>query len=145
MEKLDLDTVIVVQKFHHHILLCTIIVFTNQNPMYYILTHQVLGGKYSHWIAILQEFNLEFAKATSKKCLVFVELMCDLPCAMMETDPKYSFSDEFLFLISKTDPWYGDLIIYLQPHIFQPDLSRDDHHRIRQHAKYYLILNDMLY
>ena len=95
--------VIVVQKFHHYILLCTTTILADQNPMYYILTRQVLGGKYSHWIVILQEFDLEFAKATSKKSLVFAELMCDLPCASMESDPDDSFSDEFMFLISTTD------------------------------------------
>ena len=81
--------------------------------MYYILTRQVLGGKYSQWIAILQEFDLEFAKATSKKSLVFVELMCDLTCAFTDSEPSDSFLDEFLFLINTIDPWYGDLIIYL--------------------------------
>ena len=81
--------------------------------MYYILTRQVLGGKYSRWIIILQEFDLEFAKATSKKSLVFAELMCDLPCATTEYDPSDSFLDEFMFLISTSDPWYGDLLIYL--------------------------------
>ena len=74
----------------------------------------MLGGKYSLWIVILQEFDLEFAKATSKKSLVFVELMFDLPCALMDSEPSDSFPDEFMFLISMTDPWYGDLIIYLQ-------------------------------
>ena len=113
--------------------------------MYYILTHQVLGGKYSQWIVILQEFDLEFTKATSKKCLVFSELMCDLPYASMESEPSDSFPDEFLFLISITNPWYGDLLIYLQTQRFQPNLSCDDHHHIRHHAKYYLILNDTLY
>ena len=106
-------TVIVVQKFRQYILLRTTIVLADQNPMYYILNHQVLGGKYSRWIVILQEFDLEFSKATSKKSLVFVELMCDLPYASTENDPSDSFSDELLFLISTTDPWYGDLIIYL--------------------------------
>ena len=81
--------------------------------MYYILTCQVLRGKYSHWIVILQKFDLEFAKATSKKSLVFAELMCDLPCALIESEPSDSFLDEFLFLISTTDFWYGDLLIYL--------------------------------
>ena len=94
------------------------IVIADQNPMYYILTRQVLGGKYSRWIIILQEFDLKFAKATSKKSLVFVELMCDLPCALMEAEPNDSFPDEFLFLISTTNLWYGYLIIYLQTHIF---------------------------
>ena len=105
--------VIAVQKFRHYILLCTTTVLADQNPMYYILTHQVLGGKYSHWIAILQEFDLEFAKTISKKSLVFAELICDLPYATMESEPNDSFSDEFLFLISTTDPWYGDLLIYI--------------------------------
>ena len=53
VEKLALDTVIAVQKFRHYILLRTTIVLTDQNPMYYILTHQVIGGKYSRWIIIL--------------------------------------------------------------------------------------------
>ena len=77
------------------------------------MTRQVLGGKYSRWIVILQEFDLEFTKATSKKFLVFAELMCDLPCALMEAETNDSFLDQLLFLISTTDPWYGDLIIYL--------------------------------
>ena len=105
--------VIAIQKFCHYILLRTTTVLADQNPMYYILTRQVLGGKYSLWIVILQEFDLEFAKATSKKSLDFVELMCDLPCASMESEPSDSFLDEFLFLISTTDPWYGYLLIYL--------------------------------
>ena len=53
VEKLGLAMVIVVQKFHHYILLRTTIVLVDQNPMYYILTCQVLGGKYSCWIIIL--------------------------------------------------------------------------------------------
>ena len=57
---------------------------------------------------------MEFSKATSKKSLVIAELMCDIPYALMESKPNDSFLDEFLFLISTTDPWYGDLLIYLQ-------------------------------
>ena len=71
--------------------------------------------------------------------------MCDLPYALMDTEPSDSFSDEFIFLISTTNPWYGDLIIYLQNQIFHPNISHDDRRRIRHHAKYYLILNDTLY
>ena len=71
--------------------------------------------------------------------------MCDLPCATTESEPSDSFSDEFLFLISTTDPWYGDLLIYLQTQHFQPHLSCDDRRCICHHVKYYLILNDTLY
>ena len=113
VEKLAFATVIAVQKFRHYILLRTTTVLADQNPMYYILTHQVLGGKYSHWIVILLEFELEFANASSKKSLVFTELMCDLPCAVTDYEPNYLFPDEFMFLISTTNLWYGYLIIYL--------------------------------
>ena len=107
--KLALAMVIAVQNFHHYILLRTAPVLADQNPMYYILTRQVLGDKYSCWIVIL----LEFAKATSKKSLVLAEIMCDLPYSSMKSDPSDSFPNEFLFMISTTDPWYGDLLIYL--------------------------------
>ena len=118
MEKLALARVIAVHKFCHYILLRTTTMLENHNPMYYILTHQVLGGKYSWWIVILQEFDLEFAKATSKKSLVFAEIMCDLPYASTKSEPSDSFPDEFMFLISTTDPWYGYFLIYLQTQWF---------------------------
>ena len=45
VEKLALATVIAVQKLCHYILLRTTTILADQNPMYYILTRQVLGGK----------------------------------------------------------------------------------------------------
>ena len=75
---------------------------------------KLLGGKYSKWIVILQEFDLEFEKSKSKKSLVFAELMCDFPSTDIETVVEHPIMDESLFLISTIDPWYGDIIIYLQ-------------------------------
>lgn len=84
------------------------------NPMYHILTKQILGSKYSRWSVILQEFDLNFPKAKSKKSLVFVEIMCDFPHADNETKPLDSLPYESLFLISTYDPWYGYFLLYLQ-------------------------------
>ena len=78
-ENLSLAMVITVHKFHHYLLLRKTTLYVDSNPMYYILTRQVIGGKYSCCIVILQEFELEFSKSNSKKSLVFTELMCDLP------------------------------------------------------------------
>jgi hypothetical protein len=66
VEKLALEATIVVQIFCHYILLRKTIIIADTNPMYYILRRQVLGGKYSRWIMILQEFDLEFEKSKSK-------------------------------------------------------------------------------
>ena len=39
----------------------------------------MIGGKYNKSIVILQEFDLEFVSAKSKKSLIFVELILDFP------------------------------------------------------------------
>jgi hypothetical protein len=145
IEKLALATVIVIQRFLHYIMLRTTTVIVDSNPMYHILTRQVLGGKYSKWIVILQEFDLKFAKSKAKKSLVFAELICDLPHVDEDTKPSDSLSNESMFLISMSDPLYGDILIYLQTQCFQPDISDEERHRIRHHSKRYIIIGDTLY
>ena len=91
--------------------------------MMYILTKQLLGGKYSKWIVILQEFDLEFEKSKSNKSLIFAELMCDFPRNDIETVAEQPIADGSLFLISTIDPWCGDIIVYLQTQYFRSELS----------------------
>ena len=66
---------------------------------------------------------MEFEKSKSKKSLVFAELMCDFPSTDTKTVAEQLTADESLFLISTIDPWYGDIIIYLQTQNFRPELS----------------------
>jgi hypothetical protein len=113
VEKLSLVVVQHVQPFRHYILLRRTTVISDCNPMQHILTRQLLGDKYSKWIVILQEFDLEFERAKSKKSLVFTELICDLLSTEIETVVEDSLPDESLFLISFDDIWYRDIIIYL--------------------------------
>jgi hypothetical protein len=48
-------------------------------------------------------------------------------------------------MINSSDPWYGDIIIYLHTQTFWPDLSSMDHRRIRYQARKYIIIVDTLY
>ena len=41
------------------------------NPMKHILSHRIIGGNYSKWIVVLQEFDIEFINAKAKKSLTF--------------------------------------------------------------------------
>jgi hypothetical protein len=143
VKKLALASLQAIQCFQHYYLSHKTIVISNCNPMQHILTCQLLGGKYSKWIMILQEFDLEFKRAKSNKSLVFSELICNFPYSETENVAADSLSDESLFLISFDDLWYGDNIIYLQTEIFQPTLSSTNRHRIRYHQ--YIILGDTLY
>jgi hypothetical protein len=145
VEKLALAAVCAVQRFRHYILLRTTTVISDCNPMTYILSRQLLGGKYSKWIVILQEFDLEFATAKSKKSLVFAELICSLPSSSSPSHTEDQIPDETLFLISTLDPWYGDIIIYLQTSSFRPGVSKDARRRIRHQSQPYRIIGDTLY
>jgi hypothetical protein len=113
--------------------------------MLHILTRQLLGVKYSKWIVILQEFDLEFERAKSNNSLFFFELICDLPSTKTENVAEDSLPDESLSLISYDDIWCGDMIIYLQTQTFWFDLSSTDRHRIRYQAYQYIIISDTLY
>ena len=86
----------------------------------------MIGGKYNKWIVILQEFYLEFVSAKSKKSLIFLELISNFPSEEEEEVCEDTFVDEHIFLISTLDPWYGDIIIYLQNLKFPTHLSRDE-------------------
>jgi len=74
------------------------------NPFQFVLSRQVIGGKYNRWIVILQEYYLEFLSAKSKKSFVFAELIFELPCEEAIVYEE-NFLNEHLFLISSQDPW----------------------------------------
>ena len=88
-------------------------IVAEMNPMRHILSHRIIGGEYSKWIVILQEFDLEFVNAKAKKYLTFVEIVSQLPDNKEEKIEEEYWEGEHLFLITTTDPWYGTLITYL--------------------------------
>ena len=113
--------------------------------MTYILTHQLLGGEYSKWIVILQEFDLAFTTAKSKKSLVFTELILSLCSASLPVGADEQLPDETRFLISTLNPWYGDIIVYLQTSTFRSELKKYARCRIRHQSQTYCIFRDTLY
>jgi hypothetical protein len=104
VEKIDLVVIHATQRLHHYMFLCKTIVVVDVNPFQYVLTRRIIGGKYNKWIVILQEFNLDFASAKSKKSLVFVELISDFPRLDEDVIHVDSFVDEHIFLFSSSDP-----------------------------------------
>jgi hypothetical protein len=59
--------------------------------------------------------------------------------------PKESPIRGDMFLITSSDPWYGDIPIYLQTLKCPTISSRDERRRILHQSKNYLILDDTLY
>jgi hypothetical protein len=91
----------------------------------------VIGEKISRWIVILQEFDLDFVLAKSKKSLVFVELISELPIESGDVIPDKSSIKGDMFLIASSDPWYGHIPVYLQTLKCPTFASHDERRRIR--------------
>jgi hypothetical protein len=64
-------------------------------------------------MVILQEFDLDFISAKSKKSLVFAELISELPVELGDVVPEESPIQGDMFSIASSDPWYGDILVYL--------------------------------
>ena len=86
-----------------------------------------------------------FQSAKSKKSLVFSELIVEFPTEEDVVVQDDSFPDEHIFLISIFDPWYGDILIYLQTLKYPTAYSREYRRKLCLRAKNYLIIGDTLY
>ena len=49
------------------------------NHFQYVLSQDIIRGKFNKWIVILQGFDLDFQSTNSKKSLVFAELIAEFP------------------------------------------------------------------
>ena len=109
--------------------------FVDVNPFQYVLSWQILKLKFNKWIVILEYFDLDFLSTKSKKSIVFVELISKFPSEeniVVEDEP---FPDEYIFLNSTSDPWYGDILVYLQTLKFPATFSCEHQRNIRVNKK----------
>ena len=120
-------------------------VIANSKPMCYLLSWHLLQGRAAKWVFILQDFDLEFVSPKSTKALTLATIMTDLPPLTTSSPPKDDLPDDFLFVISTDDPWYGDILLYLRTQKFTTHLNREDRQHIRHQSIRHLLIGDVLY
>ena len=120
-------------------------VVVDVNPFQYVLSQWIVGGKFNKSIVILQELDLDFQYSKSKKSLVFAKLIAELLVDEDVAIEEDSFPDEHIFLISTSDPWYRDILFYLQTLKYLAAFSQEEWCKLCIHAKNYLIIGDTLY
>ena len=86
-----------------------------------------------------------FQSAKSKKSLVFAKLIAEFPVEEDISIEEDSFPYEQIFLISTFDPWYGDILIYIQTLKCPASFSREERRKLHTHANKYLIIGYTLY
>lgn len=80
--------------------------------MQYILDQWIITGKFSQWIVILQELNLEFTTPKTNKWIALEKFITDLPIGKYKPPINDTLHDENLFIITIGDPSYGDILTY---------------------------------
>ena len=71
--------------------------------------------------------------------------MVGLPRVSKPLQELESLPDDFLFLMDSSEPWYGDILVYLQTQRFWPSATKDDRRCLRHLTQHYLIVGDALY
>ena len=125
-EKLALVVVFSAQKLRHYIIANHTRVVLDSNPMLYLLRYRLPQGRAAKWVVILQEFDLEFMSPKSMKALALATLMTDLPPLTASSPPTDDPPDDFLFVISTDDPWYGEILLYLRTQNFPTHFNHED-------------------
>ena len=129
-EKLALTVIFSAQKFCRYIIANHTHVVAESNPMWYLLSCHLLQGHMAKWVFVLQELDLEFVSPKITKALMLAMLMIDFPPLTTSPPPKDDLFDDFLFVISMEDPWYGGILLYLRTQNFASHLSHEDRIRI---------------
>jgi hypothetical protein len=70
----------------------------------------------------------------SKRSMVFAELISELPDESRDVTLKESSIKGDMCLISSSNPWYGDILVYLQTLKFPASASRDERRHICHEA-----------
>jgi hypothetical protein len=112
VEKLAL-VVHAIQRFLHYILFHKTTIIVIVNTFQYVLTQSVINENIIIWIVILQEFNLDFVSKKSKNSLVFMERISKFPVESGDVIPEESRIKGDMFFIASSNPWYGDILVYL--------------------------------
>jgi hypothetical protein len=95
----DEKLALAVHKLCHYILLRTNKFIEYSNPMQYFLSQRQINGRFSRWIVILQEYDLELSTPKINKSLVLTELIMMFPSYSQASPVNMDFTNEQLSFI----------------------------------------------
>ena len=88
---------------------------------------------------------MEFVSPKSIKSMALDSLMIEIPLSSSSSLITVTLLDEFIFVMSMKNPWYGGIILYLRTQKFGVHLSHEDRRHIGHQVAHYLLIGDVLY
>ncbi|CAN6677577.1 unnamed protein product [Malus baccata var. baccata] len=134
-----LAVVFALGKFRSYLIGTKVIVFSDHAALKYLLTKKDAKPRLIRWILLLQEFDLEIKDKKGSENVV-ADHLSRFVHSNTEEDLiplRESFSDEQLFSLTITDPWYADIINYKVIKKIPDDFTRAQKDKLVKTAKYY--------
>jgi len=112
-EKELLSIVFAIDKFRSYLVGAKIIVYSDHATLKYLLTKKDTNPRLLRWILLLQEFDLEIKDRKGIENLVGDHLSRMYFKELQELPINDSLRDDMLFKVTKTDPWYPNIINFM--------------------------------
>jgi hypothetical protein len=150
IEKHAFSLVKVVEKFHHFILGKHTLVKVPLPAVKFFLSQTYLSGKLSHWLAKIQEHDLNIMTSTTIKgrdLALHLAQHAENSEEIDEEDSSLStlfYIDNQILPVSE-HPWYKNLIYYLQNQRCPDNLDTHQRRRLCLESARYVIIGDFLF
>jgi len=112
-EKKLLAIVFAIDKFRSYLVGAKIIVYSDHAALKYLLTKKDAKPRLIRWILLLQEFDLEIKDRKGIKNSVADHLSRMYFKEPQKLPVNDSLIDDMLFKVTKTDPWYVNIVNFM--------------------------------
>ncbi|XP_027124143.1 uncharacterized protein [Coffea arabica] len=136
-EKELLAVVFALEKFRSYLLGAKVIIFSDHAALRYLLTKKEAKPRLIRWILLLQEFNLEIRDKKGTENLV-ADHLSRVQVVEDDLPLREAFSDEHLFSINSSLPWYADIVNFLVTDKFPTGWPKAKRDKLRSDAKSYI-------
>jgi hypothetical protein len=150
IEKHAFSLVKVVEKFCHYILGKHTLVKVPLPTVKFFLSQTYLSGKIAHWLAKIQEHDLNIVTSSTIKgrdLSLHLSQHAENDEEIEEEDSSLStlfYIDDQTIPVSE-HPWYKNLVYYLQNQICPDNLDTHQRRRLHLESARYVIIGDLLF
>jgi hypothetical protein len=112
-EKELLAIVFAINKFRFYLVGAKVIIYTNHAALKYLLTKKDAKPHLIRWILLLQEFDLEIKDKKRVENPIADHLSRMQFENSQELPINYLLRDDMLFKVTKSDPWYANIVNFM--------------------------------
>jgi len=125
------------EKFRSYLLDTKITVYSDHAALKFLIKKKEAKPRLIRWVLLLQEFDLEIKDRKGQDRHV-ADHLSRIPTIEISKHSNDYFSDEHLYAVVETFPWYVDIVNYLVTKTFPANMPKHTRDRIKAQARLYV-------